>query len=129
MNDVNESQMSADQPQQPGLPANAEQIGPLVFVPNPDYPYPFKVEKPPRFWMEEMTGRLQDAVETYMSGEKLSAEQLDLIKVYLRQYIERAVLAGDANRKQLLSKIDRLKTTADVENFADELSEYGAEVF
>jgi hypothetical protein len=129
MSDVNELHMSAEQPQQPVAPANAEQIGPLVFVPNANYPYPFKVEKPPRFWMEETTGRLQDAVETYMSGEKLSAEQLDLIKLYLCQYIERAVLTEDANRKQLLSKIDKLKTTTDVEQLADELSEYGAEVF
>ncbi len=114
---------------QPASPEPAESIGPLVFVPHPEYPYPFNVEQPPRFWMEETTGALHDAVDTYMSGEQLSSEQLDLIKIYLRQYIERAVLAGDANRKQLLQKVDRLRTTADVEAFADELSEYGAEVF
>lgn len=106
-----------------------EQIGLLHFVPNPNYPYMFKVAKPPRFWMEETTGALGNAVETYMNGERLTAEQLDLIKLYLRQYLERAVLAGDANRNRLLSRVDKLHTTADVEAFADELSEYGAEVF
>jgi hypothetical protein len=110
-------------------PADAEQIGVLIFVPNPEYPYPFKVATPPRFWMEETTGALNEAVDTYMNGEKLSTEQLDLIKLYLRQYVERAVLSSDANKKLLLSKIDKLKTTADVERYADELSEYGAEVF
>ena len=109
--------------------ADGEQIGPLHFVPNPNYPYPFKVMPPPRFWMEETTGALADAVETYMNGERLSPEQLDLIKLYLRQYLERAVLASDANRKLLLSRVNKLSTTADVEAFADEVSEYGAEVF
>jgi uncharacterized protein YcbK (DUF882 family) len=111
------------------LPPDAEQIGGLIFVPNPDYPYPFKVAQPPRFWMEETTGALHEAVDAYMNGEKLSAEQLDRIKIYLRQYMERAMLSSDANKKLLLSKIDKLKTTADVERYADEISEYGAEVF
>lgn len=110
-------------------PAEAEQIGSLVFVPNPEYPYPFKVATPPRFWMEETTGALNDAVDTYMNGERISTAQVDAIKIYLRQYVERAVLSSDANKRLLLSKIDKLKTTADVERYADEISEYGAEVF
>lgn len=110
-------------------PDAGEQIGPLHFVPNPNYPYLFKVATPPRFWMEETTGALADAVDTYMNGERVSAEQLDLIKLYLRQYLERAVLASDANRNRLLSRVDKLHTTSDLEAFADEISEYGAEVF
>lgn len=114
---------------QPPQPADPEQIGSLVFVSNPDYPYPFKVPTPPHFWMEETTGALSEAVDTYMNGERLSAEQLQLIKLYLRQFIERALLAPEANRKLLLSKIEKLKTTGDIESFADDISEYGAEVF
>ncbi len=106
-----------------------EQIGSLNFVPNPDYPYPFDVENPPRFWMEETTGVLAEAVDAYMGGERLSAAQLDALKLYLHQFIERAVLAGDANRKLLLQQIARLRGVADVERFADQASEYGAEVF
>lgn len=117
------------QPSAAAPPADAEQIGTLVFVPNPEYPYPFKVATPPRFWMEETTGALNEAVDAYMNGERISTAQLDLIKLYLRQYMERAVLSSDANKKLLLSKIDKLKTTADVERYADEISEYGAEVF
>jgi hypothetical protein len=111
------------------LPPDAEQIGALVFVPNRDYPYPFKVELAPRFWMEEQTGALGDAVDTYMNGDKLSAEQLDLIKLYLTQYIERAVMSGEANRPRLLDRIAKLRTNNDIESFADDVSEYGAEVF
>lgn len=110
-------------------PAPPEPIGSLVFVPNPEYPYPFKTATPPRFWMEETTGALAEAVDTYMNGERLSAQQADAIKIYLRQFIERAVLTGDANKKRLLTQIDKLKTTAEIERFADDVSEYGAEVF
>ncbi len=111
------------------LPENAGVIGPLVFVPNPDYPYPFPVARPPRFWMEETTGRLAVAVERYMQGEPLTADQLEVIKLYLTQYLERAVIEGSADRKRLLSRIDRLRTTRDIERFADELSEVGVEPF
>ncbi|MBA3469766.1 MAG: hypothetical protein H0T53_08990 [Herpetosiphonaceae bacterium] len=111
------------------LPADAEQIGAMVFVPNADYPYPFKVNPPPRFWMEEQTGVLADAVDTYMNGESLSTVQLNLIKLYLTQYLERAVLAGDANRPDLLGQISKLRMSREIEEFADNVSEYGAEVF
>lgn len=106
-----------------------EQIGTLHFVPNPEYPYPFDVEVPPRFWMEETTGVLAEAVDAYMAGDRLSAAQLEALKYYLQQFIERAVLAGDANRKLLLQQVAKLRTVADVERFADQVSEYGAEVF
>ncbi len=129
MQEETPAQNIGETPAQNTAPTEEEQIGPLHFVPNPNYPYMFKVAKPPRFWMEETTGTLADAVETYMNGERLTTEQLHLIKLYLHQYLERAVLASDANRKRLLSRVDKLQTTSDVEVFADELSEYGAEVF
>ncbi len=112
-----------------GETPEAETIDGLVFVTNPDYPYPFKVARPPRFWMEEQTGVLADAVETYIAGERLSTAQLGAIKVYLRQFIRRAPLTGDAKVHLLLQKLDRLRTTHEIEDFADELAEYGAEVF
>ena len=88
-----------------------------------------QIAKPPRFWMEEQTGVLSEAVETYLEGERLSPSQLAAIKVYLKQFVERAPLAGDAKVHLLLQHIDRLRTTRDIENFADEVAEYGAEVF
>ena len=106
-----------------------ETIGNLEFVANPDYPYPFKVAHPPRFWMEEQTGVLSDAVETYLEGDRLNPVQLAAIKVYLKQFVERAPLTGDAKVHLLVQKIDRLKTTREIEDFADEIAEYGAEVF
>lgn len=106
-----------------------EQIGPLIFVENADYPYPFAVERPPRFWMEETTGRLAAAIEVYLRNEALTADQLDLIKLYLRQYIERAVIADTVDRGNLLERVATLKRVGDVERFADMLSEAGLEPF
>ncbi|WP_129670649.1 hypothetical protein [Candidatus Chloroploca sp. Khr17] len=106
-----------------------EQIGPLVFVENLEYPYPFAVEQPPRFWMEETTGVLAAAIEVYMRGEKLAPAQLELIQIYLRQYLERAVIAEDAMRSRLLDRIGRVRTIGDLERLADSLSEAGVEPF
>jgi hypothetical protein len=111
------------------MSVEVEQIGELRYAPNPEYPYPFKVEKPPHFWMTEQTGRLEEAVEAYFTGEKLSPEHLSLIKQYLRQYVERALLTGDANRPKLLQEIDKLRSTRDIENYADDIADFGIEPF
>src|SRR5215211_4890936 len=102
-----------------------EQIGDLVYLPNPDYPYPFPVERRPHFWMSEQSGRLEAAIEAYLDGEHLTPAALDLIKQYLRQYIERAMMTGDANRGALLRKLGTLRSNGDVVRFADELAEFG----
>lgn len=106
-----------------------ETIGTLHFVANPEFPYPLNIAKPPRFWMEEQTGELSEAVETYMRGDPLRQAHLTAIKTYLKQFIERAPLTGDANVGVLLRKLDRVRTTRELENFADEAAEFGAEVF
>jgi hypothetical protein len=106
-----------------------EQIGPLVFVPNPDYPYPFEVERPPHFWMQETTGALAEAVDAYLDGGRISPEHLALLRLYLQQYLERAVLTGDAKRQLLVDRAGALKTAAEIEEFADEIAEYGVEAF
>ena len=106
-----------------------EQIGDLFYAFNPDYPYPFPVAQPPHYWMSEQSGKLAEAVEQYFSGEALTPTALDLMRQYLRQYIERAVMTGEANRAVLLSRVAALRTTRDIERFADELSELGVEPF
>ena len=107
----------------------SEQIGELIYLPNPDYPYPFPVERPPHYWMTEQTGRLAEAVETYVSGEPLAPAALDLIRQYMRQYLERAVMTGDANRNLLLGKLAGLRSSREIERFADQLAEIGVEPF
>ena len=126
---VQDEQPPPDMPPPASDVPQPETIDGLVFVANPDYPYPFKVARPPRFWMEEQTGVLEEAVATYLEGERLQPAQLAAIKVYLKQFVERAPLAGEAKVPLLLQKIERLQTTRDIEDFADEVAEFGAEVF
>jgi hypothetical protein len=111
------------------MPEEPEQIGPLRFVPNPDYPYPFDVPNPPRFWMEEQTGALADAVEQFMRGDKLKPQQIELLRLYLRQYLERAVVAHGADVRALLSRINKLNSTNAVQRLVEDLSEWGVEPF
>ena len=106
-----------------------EQIGDLLFAPNADYPYPFPVEKPPHFWMAEQTGKLAEAMDEYFAGQQISPEGLASIKLYLTQYIERAVMTGDASRIRLLQRIAKLRGTSEIEELADEIAEYGVEPF
>ena len=106
-----------------------EQIGSLSFVASPDYPYPFPVALPPRFWMEETTGALAAVIEIYMRGDDLTLAQVEVLKLYLRQYLERAVIADDADRPRLLGRIERVRSVSDVERLADSLSEAGVEPF
>lgn len=106
-----------------------EQIGDLIYDFNPDYPYPFPVDQPPHYWMTEQTGLLAAAVERYFTGEPLPPGELDLIRQYLRQYLERAVMTGDAKRGILLSRVVALRSTRDIERLADELAEIGVEPF
>ncbi len=111
------------------MPDPAEQIDDLIYVPNPDYPYPFPTPQPPHFWMTEQTGKLSGAVERYFNGERLSPEDLRLLRSYLRQYVARAVIAEGVDRQALLRKIEALKNNRDVERFADELADAGIEPF
>lgn len=119
--------------EQQDLPPGAEQIGPFIFVPLEEPPGEefarIHQEVRPRFWMEEQTGLLADAVESYFTGERLLPQQLEHIKLYLRQYLERAVMTADADRGRLLQRVEGLRSTRDIERLADELSEYGVEPF
>ena len=106
-----------------------EQIGDLIYLPNPDYPYPFPAAQPPHYWMTEQTGRLAAAVEIYINGDRLTPAELGLIKQYLRQYLERAVMTGEAKRERLLDQMMALRDGRAIERFADELAEIGVEPF
>ena len=79
--------------------------------------------------MSEQTGKLAEAMDEYFAGEKISAEGLRIIKSYLAQYLERALMTGDASRIRLLQRAEKLRTTHEIEDFADELAEFGVEPF
>jgi hypothetical protein len=106
-----------------------EQIGSLLFVENPDYPYPFPVDTPPHFWMEETTGALAAAIEVYMRSEDLTPDQLNVLRIYLQQYVERAVMSDPTQRGRFLSRVQSFRGVADLERLAEDLAEVGIEPF
>jgi hypothetical protein len=107
----------------------SEIIGELEFVRDPAYPYPFKVEVAPHFWMTEQTGKLADAVESYFQGVDPTLAQRSAMQTYLTQYVSRAVLLPGQNRNLLLQKIAQLRSQRDFERFADTLADVGIEPF
>ncbi len=121
--------IAAGAPLEDRMSQEPEQIGELIYLPNPDYPYPFPVDAPPHYWMTEQTGKLAEAIEIYFGGEPLAPPQLALVRQYLQQYIERAVMTGDAKRALLLQRLAALRSTRDIEQFADDLAEIGVEPF
>lgn len=108
---------------------NQEQIGDLAFVRDPAYPYPFKVELAPHFWMTEQTGKLADAIESYFQGIDPTPAQRSAMQTYLTQYVTRALLLPGQNRNLLLQKIAQLRSQRDFERFADDLADVGIEPF
>ena len=63
--------------------------------------------------MTEQSGRLEAAVDAYLNGDRLPPAAIGLIKQYLRQYLERALMTGAANRGALLRKIETLRDNRD----------------
>lgn len=112
-----------------GQPGEREEIGTLVFVRDPAFPYPFKVPTAPHFWMTEQTGVLADAMEAYFHGEMPSPTHRIALQTYLRQYVERAVLLPGTKRELLLQELATLRTQREYERFADTLADIGIEAF
>jgi hypothetical protein len=107
----------------------SETIDGLTFVPDPAYPYPFRVEVAPHFWMTEQSGVLAGVVEAYFQGEQLTVPQQKILVIYLRQYIERALLLPGVKRELLLQQLVKLRSHRDFEDFADELAAVGIAPF
>jgi hypothetical protein len=53
----------------------------------------------PGFWMNETSGVLRPATETYLRGEPMTTEQIAAMRAYLRQWIEAPTWEGADNLK------------------------------
>jgi hypothetical protein len=51
----------------------------------PDHP------QAPKYWMHEVGGKLGPAVERYLGGDPLEPDDVNLIRAYLRQWIDSPV--------------------------------------
>jgi hypothetical protein len=78
----------------------------------------------PKFWMNESTGILAPVVEAYLVGDALTAEQVHLMRVYLRQWIDSPVWKGDAIEK-LRATVEHISNKTDITNWLDAAMDEG----
>ena len=77
----------------------------------------------PGFWMDETSGVLRPAVESYLYGEPLSDQQIAALRVYLRQWIAAPWTGPGIER--LRAKVDRLQSRAAISDWLDDALDEG----
>lgn len=77
----------------------------------------------PGFWMHETSGKLEPAIWALIEGDPLTAEQIPLVRAYLRQWIEKGDWRGPAI-DELRARVDRLVTREAIDRWlSDALKE------
>jgi hypothetical protein len=67
----------------------------------------------PKYWMNETSGLLAPVVEAYLYGDPLTAGQVAVMKMYLRQWIMSPVWQGDG-LEELRRPVERIRTRQDI---------------
>ncbi len=62
----------------------------------------------PGFWMDETSGVLRPAIEAYLHGDTMTAEQVAAMRAYLRQWIAAPHWRGADALAELRGGIDAL---------------------
>jgi hypothetical protein len=71
----------------------------------------------PHFWMDETGEQLRGAVTAYLRGGPMSAEQLELMRLYLLQWITSPVRGQSRAIDQLRRDANTLVTRADIDEW------------
>lgn len=72
----------------------------------------------PRFWMHEQSGVLEPVVRKYLDGAELKPHEVVTMRLYLRQWIDSPVWAGEPVER-LRRSAGFIATTADVRRWLD----------
>jgi hypothetical protein len=76
----------------------------------------------PGYWINETTGRLRPAIESYLSGGPMTDEQIAAMRAYLRQWI----VADDWRGVETLRwSVDGLTSHAAITQWLDRAIEIG----
>ena len=76
----------------------------------------------PGYWMNETSGVLRPAVETYLAGEPLAPEHVAAMRAYLRLWI---YAPGWAGAEELSDRVDRLTDRASISDWLNDALEIG----
>jgi len=59
------------------------------------------IPDPPGYWMNETSGVLQPVVEKYLAGDELEADELTVMRLYLRQWMNAPFLGPEVRSLRL----------------------------
>lgn len=66
----------------------------------------------PKYWMWETSGRLGPAIEAYLNRREMTVSQMNLMRAYLRQWIDSPVWERNpAADKATLAELQHLRAT------------------
>lgn len=68
----------------------------------------------PNYWMNESSGVLKPAVESYLRGGRLDQGQVRLMRAYLLQWVLSPVWMGGDELEALQAGVRAIKTETDV---------------
>jgi hypothetical protein len=75
------------------------------------------------FWMRETSGVLRPAIEAYLAGGGMTAEQIAAMRAYLRQWIAGNWVGADLESLRL--DVDGLTSRAAIERWLDRAMDAG----
>lgn len=78
----------------------------------------------PGFWMNEQGGELQPAIVNYLNHHPLTPGEVELIRLYLKQWINSPVWRGDLAGELRLS-VDQIENSTDISNWLRMADEAG----
>jgi len=81
-------------------------------------------ESAPGFWMHETSGQLRPVIEAYLEGADLTARDVAVMRVYLRQWIAAPVWHGP-EIDALRAAIDDIANRADISRWLDRAMDAG----
>lgn len=78
----------------------------------------------PGYWMHETSGVLRPAVEAYLTGVKMTGEQIAAMRAYLRQWIMAGAWQGD-EVQELRDLVNRLSSRPAIEAWLELAEDIG----
>ena len=78
----------------------------------------------PGFWMHEQGGELEPAIHAYLNYQALTPRQVELIRLYLKQWIGAPMWRGDLVA-ELRRDVDQIRNSSDISKWLRMADEAG----
>jgi len=81
------------------------------------------------YWMHERTGRMKNVVQGFLMGMPLDAEDLRILKDYMKQWIAPPIAMPDLNRMAFNEQIEAATDAATLRKVTHALLQFGIDPF